>query len=139
MGHLKVNEYIDRPDTETKFGDRKGKFADAYENFADAYESVSPLNTHALLGKRSIDDSASDIPASTRNKYSSMKYGEDGPSVSGDLMDDKNSIPLISEPLPKGSKISFEVQNSKEFKSWKQKCIVPSWEGRENFCQGSKV
>ncbi|KAL2514474.1 PHD finger family protein [Forsythia ovata] len=104
MGHLKVNKYSDRPDTETKFGDRKGKFA-------DAYESVSPLNTRALLGKRSIEDSASDVPASRRNKYSSRKYGEDGPSVSGDLMDDKNSIPSISEPLPKDQKsyLKFKI------------------------------
>ncbi|KAL2491605.1 PHD finger family protein [Abeliophyllum distichum] len=102
--HLKANEYIDRPDTETKFGDPKGKFA-------DAHESVSPLNTRALLGKRSIEDSASDVPASRRNKYSSRKYGEDGPSVSGDLMNDKNSIPSISEPLPKDQKshLKFKI------------------------------
>ncbi|KAL2514467.1 PHD finger family protein [Forsythia ovata] len=77
----------------------------------DAYESVSPLNTLALLGKRSIEDSASDVPASRRNKYSSRKYGEDGPSVSGDLMDDKNSIPSISEPLPKDQKsyLKFKI------------------------------
>ncbi|XP_022895943.1 uncharacterized protein LOC111410019 isoform X3 [Olea europaea var. sylvestris] len=128
MAHLKVNKYIDQPDSETKFGDITGRKIDSADQvkgsyqfsgenfaevsnissklsrgkFADLYESVSPLNTRSLLGKRSIEDGAFDVSASRRNKYSKMKYEEDGSSA-------KESKILESLPMDRKSHLKFKI------------------------------
>ncbi|KAL0397580.1 UNVERIFIED_CONTAM: hypothetical protein Scaly_0206400 [Sesamum calycinum] len=84
----------------------------------DAFESVSPQNTHCLLGTRGTGDSASarsglEVPVNTRNKYSSMKYGGDRPTVSGDMIDDNSSFPSMSPASSKDRKPFLKGQRSK--------------------------
>ncbi|KAL0464438.1 UNVERIFIED_CONTAM: hypothetical protein Slati_0331400 [Sesamum latifolium] len=84
----------------------------------DAFESVSPQNTHCLLGTRGNGDSASarsglEVPVNTRNKYSSMKYGGDRPTVSGDMIDDNSSLPSMSLASSKDHKPFLKGQRSK--------------------------
>ncbi|KAI3445034.1 hypothetical protein Pfo_001699 [Paulownia fortunei] len=77
--------------------------------FSDVFESGSPQNIHSLLGKRGTEDSASarsgsEVPVSRRNKYSSLKYGEDGSIISGELIDDNSSSPSMSQASSKDRK-----------------------------------
>ncbi|PIN14085.1 putative transcription factor HALR/MLL3, involved in embryonic development [Handroanthus impetiginosus] len=69
---------------------------------SDVFESVSPHYTHSSLGKRGTEGSASprsesEVPVGKRNKYSSMKCGEDRPTVSGDLIDDNSNLTSMSQ------------------------------------------
>ncbi|KAL2514483.1 uncharacterized protein Fot_28454 [Forsythia ovata] len=82
-----------------------------------------PLTIKPGCLKRSIEDSASDVPASMRNKYSSMKYGDDWSSVSSDLMDDKNSISSISKSLPKDQKSHLKFKIPKNLNNGNQNAL----------------
>ncbi|KAL3815090.1 hypothetical protein ACJIZ3_016358 [Penstemon smallii] len=103
--------------------------------FADGYESKSPTNAHSLLGKRRIEDiesprSESEVWVSKRNKYSSKKYSEDGPTVSGKLIDDNRSIMSISQASEKDRKPNLKFKIPKNPNNVNQ--ISPSNLNSEN-------
>ncbi|XP_073307862.1 uncharacterized protein [Primulina huaijiensis] len=91
-------------------------------DFNDGYESVSPKNKHSEHGKRATEDiesarSGSDIIVSRKNKDYSMMYSEDGPTIFGDLNDDKSSIPSIPQASEKNHKpyLKFKIPNSSKY------------------------
>lgn len=78
--------------------------------FSEGHESVSPRNTYSVLGKRSAEESASEVPASRRSRHTSIGHGEDA-SVSGDLIDDSSSLPSVSQAPTKERKpyLKFKI------------------------------
>ncbi|KAL0425629.1 UNVERIFIED_CONTAM: hypothetical protein Sradi_1097700 [Sesamum radiatum] len=103
----------------------------------DAFESVSPQNTHCLLETRGTGDSASarsglEVPVNTRNKYSSMKYGGDRPTVSGDMIDDNSSFPSMSPAFSKDRKPFLKFKISKSSNNGNQNVLSDSNNGNQN-------
>ncbi|KAL0379873.1 UNVERIFIED_CONTAM: hypothetical protein Sangu_0051600 [Sesamum angustifolium] len=103
----------------------------------DAFESVSPQNTHCLLGTRGTGASASarsglEVPVNTRNKYSSMKYGGDRPTVSGDMIDDNSSFPSMSPASSKDHKPFLKFKISKSSNNGNQNVPSDSNNGNQN-------
>ncbi|KAK4414470.1 hypothetical protein Salat_2860000 [Sesamum alatum] len=103
----------------------------------DALESVSPQNTHSLLGTRGTGDSASarsglEVPVNRRNKYSSMKYGEDRPTVSGDMIDDNSSLPSMSPASSKDRKPYLKFRIPKSSNNGNQNVLSDSNNGNQN-------
>lgn len=80
------------------------------------FESVSPQSAQSMLGKRGNEDSASarsgpEVPVNRRNKYSSITNGEDGPTISSELIDGNSSLRSKSQASSKPSLI-FKIPNS---------------------------
>ncbi|KZV43036.1 hypothetical protein F511_21432 [Dorcoceras hygrometricum] len=89
-----------------------------FSEFTDGYESVSLKDKHSAFGKRGTEDiessrSGSDILISGRNTYSSRKYAEDGPTISGDLNDD-SIIPSVPQASLRDHKpyLKFKIPNN---------------------------
>ncbi|KAL6565663.1 hypothetical protein OROHE_004718 [Orobanche hederae] len=141
---LKHHEFVYRDDPTTEYSDQKGSKLIKLKNasselpntsskltggeFADGYESISPRNTHSVLGKRSAEDSAyarsgSEIPISKRNRYSSVKDTENG-SSSGNLVDESSSKPSASQALSRDRKPSLKFKIPKNSNNGNQS--VPS-------------
>ncbi|XP_073270069.1 uncharacterized protein [Primulina huaijiensis] len=113
----KEGNLIKIKNTNSKASDVSSKLTGG--KFSHEDEPVSLKNSHSVLGKRSIEDGAStrsgsDVLVSQRNKYSSMKYAEDRPTVSGDLDDGNSSIPSNSEASANDHKpfLKFKIPNN---------------------------
>ncbi|XP_073143653.1 uncharacterized protein [Henckelia pumila] len=81
-----------------------------------SHEDEPLKNAHSVLGKRSIEDSAStrsgsDVLASQRNKFSSMKYTDDRPTVSVDL-DNGNSSSMLNSANDHKPYLKFKIPNN---------------------------
>ncbi|KAL2478485.1 PHD finger family protein [Forsythia ovata] len=106
-------------------------------------EPVPPLDTCALLGKRSSEDrasalSGSEVPASKRNKYSLLKYAEDVPTVSGNLIDDDSSIPSISQSAPKDLKSRMKIKISNNSNNGNQDSVPPHGKDEITHVKGQR-
>ncbi|KAL0289756.1 UNVERIFIED_CONTAM: hypothetical protein Sangu_2603800 [Sesamum angustifolium] len=141
---LKHPEYIDRPDTGSKFGDSKGHKIDHTDQkkgpklrekdshlikFKNANSELSNISSK-LTGGEFVDGSGSEVPVSRRTKYSSMKPAEDSP-ISGDLIDDNSSMPSISQASTKDRKPFLKFKIPKNSNNGNQN--VPS-----NFSTGTQ-
>ncbi|CAA2981500.1 transcription factor HALR MLL3, involved in embryonic development [Olea europaea subsp. europaea] len=106
-------------------------------------ESSPPLDTRALLGKRSNEDrasavSGSEVPASKRNKYSSLKYSGDGQTVSGNLIDDDSNIPSFSQSAPKDLKSRMKIKISNNSNNGNQDSLAVHGKDEITYVKGQR-
>ncbi|XP_042066085.1 uncharacterized protein LOC121809496 isoform X3 [Salvia splendens] len=79
--------------------------------FSKAFESDNPQGAHSLLGNRTTEDGASarrgpEFPGTRRNKHSSIKSGDDVPTMSSELVEveENSSFPPMSQASSEGHK-----------------------------------
>ncbi|KAL0373266.1 UNVERIFIED_CONTAM: hypothetical protein Sradi_3242300 [Sesamum radiatum] len=133
---LKHPEYIDRPDTGSKFGDSKGHKIDHTDQIKGAKlrqkdsHLIKFKNANSELSNISSKLTGGEFVDGRRSKYSSMKPAEDSP-ISGDLIDDNSSIPSISQASTKDRKPFLKFKIPKNSNNGNQN--VPS-----NFSTGTQ-
>ncbi|KAG8391232.1 hypothetical protein BUALT_Bualt01G0166500 [Buddleja alternifolia] len=97
---LKHQDYIERTESEIKFGDQKGHKID----------HADQVKTSKIKFKNVSSEVSNSSPKLT-GQYSSTKYSEDGPTVSGEMIDDSSSVPSIPQASSKDGKpyLKFKI------------------------------
>ncbi|KAL8500819.1 hypothetical protein ACS0TY_020414 [Phlomoides rotata] len=123
---MEHHESIERTDTAAKYGDRKDyEIGRAHQlKSSKSSEKGGPLikiksSAQPMLGKRGNEDSASarsgpEVPVNRKNTHSSIKNGEDGRTISSELIDGNSSLRSKSQASSKDHKpsLKFKISNS---------------------------
>lgn len=119
---LKHHESIERTNTATNYGDKKGhkmnhvdqvkssKFQEKEApliKFKNVNSEVSNISSKHTGGDGASARRGPEVPVSRKNKYSSIKSADDVPTMSSELVDDNSSLPPMSQASSEDHKPHF--------------------------------